>query len=348
MKSIWFDFDNAPHVPVLLPIVREMRERGYETFLTAREKAETKELLALNNEDFGLIGKSFPKNSVLKIYHTFKRALNLVFYLRANAKKVNLSISHASRSALLASWLKRIPSVVLYDYEFVNSTFQNIFATRILMPEVFNNERLKKVGIRTDKTDFYPGVKEQIYIDCGLKNKNVLEYLGIDKSKVIITFRPPSLTAHYHNPKSENIMVKIFNKISRFKEKVYLIILPRTKDQAEDISHFVKQQSIPYLIPEKPLNGIDLILDSDLVISGGGTMAREAAVLGVPSYSFFIGPKGAVDEFLEKKGRLVLIDSIEDIKNLSIEKSQNRMNVLRGEKEKIISFICDQLEALIL
>jgi len=347
-KLIWFDFDNAPHVPVLLPIVNEMRNRGYKTILTARDKSETKELLFLNDEKFKVIGKSFPKNRFLKIYYTFERALKLVYYLKKGVnKKANLFVCHGSRSALVASWLIRIPSIVLADYEYADPTFGNIFATKILMPKLFSKDRLKEAGIRMSKINFYPGIKEQIYIDSNLKKENVLECFGIDKSKIIITFRPPSITAHYHNKKSEIIMREIFNKISRYKDKIFIIILPRSKEQSEDISNLVRGKSIPYLIPKKPSNGVDLILNSDLLLGGGGTMTREASVLGVPSYSFFKGPKGAVDEFLEKNGRLIFIDSILDIENLHFEKKQKEMNILQGNQKKIICSICDQLMSFI-
>ena len=130
-KLIWFDFDNAPHVPVLLPIINEMRNRGYKTILTARDKSETKELLYLNDEKFKVIGKSFPKNRFLKVYYTFKRALKLIYYLKIGInKKLNLSVNHGSRSALVASWLIRIPSVMLADYEYANSIFGKIFAAK--------------------------------------------------------------------------------------------------------------------------------------------------------------------------------------------------------------------------
>ncbi len=347
-KLIWFDFDNAPHVPVLLPIVNEMRNRGYKTILTARDKSETKELLSLNGEKFKLIGMSFPKNRFMKVYYTFERALKIIYYLRKGVnKKVNLFVCHGSRGAVVASWLMRVPSVVLGDYEYAFSKFGNIFATKILMPKLFSKDRIKKVGIRKSKINFYPGIKEQIYINYNAKRENVLEYFGIDKSKIIITFRPPSITAHYHNPKSEIIMRDILNKISHFKDRIFLIILPRTKEQSEDISNFVRLKSIPYLIPERALNGIDLILNSDLLFGGGGTMTREAAVLGVPSYSFFKGPKGAVDEFLEKNGRLIFIDSILNIENIHFEKKKKEINILQGNQEKIICSICDQLVSLI-
>ena len=247
---------------------------------------------------------------------------------------------------MIASWLLKIPSVGLADYEYANSMFGNIFATKFLMPDVFSKDRLKKSGNRISKIDFYPGIKEQIYINSNIKKENVLECFGIDKSKIIIIFRPPSITAHYHNPKSEIIMKGIFNKISRYKDKIFIVFLPRTKQQNEDISDFFRQKSILFLIPKKPLNGINLIINSDLVLGGGGTMTREAAVLGVPSYSFFKGPKGAVDKFLEKKGRLIFIDSILDIEKLLFEKKKKEIDILQGDKKKIISSICDKIESL--
>jgi len=248
---------------------------------------------------------------------------------------------------MVASWLMRIPSVLLADYEYANPVFGDIFSTKILMPDKFNKSRLKEAGIKIDKVDFYPGIKEQIYIKTNLKKENVLKSFGIDKSKIIIIFRPPSITAHYHNPQSETIMREIFKKISQYKENVFLVLLPRTKEQGKKISNFLSFESIPHIIPKKPLDGINLILNSDLVLSGGGTMTREAAVLGVPSYSFFKGPKGAVDEFLEKNNRLIFIDSTSNIKNIQIKKRQKELNILEGNQEEIISSICDQLESFI-
>jgi len=345
-KFIWFDFDNAPHVSVLLPIVNEMRNRGYNTILTARDKSETKELLYLYNEKFKIIGKSFPKNRFLKLYYTLRRALMLVHYLRKGFnKKISLFVCHGSRGAVVASWLMRIPSVVLGDYEYSNPIFGNIFATKVFMPNLFSKNKLKNTGIIIRKADFYPGIKEQIYINSDVKKENIFKFIKIDRNKIIITLRPPSVTAHYHNPKSEIIMRGILDKMSRYKDKIFIIILPRTKKQGDDISNFVRQRSIPFLILEKPLRGIDLISNSDLVLGGGGTITREAAVLGVPSYSFFMGPKGLVDEYLEKKGRLIFIDSISNINKLRFEKKHKEIGILENNSKKTISFLCDRLES---
>ena len=43
-------------------------------------------------------------------------------------------------------------------------------------------------------------------------------------------------------------------------------------------------------------------------------MNREAAALGVPVYSIFRGKIGAVDRHLQQEGKLVLIESVEEVR----------------------------------
>jgi predicted glycosyltransferase len=61
------------------------------------------------------------------------------------------------------------------------------------------------------------------------------------------------------------------------------------------------------------LDGLNLLWFSDLAVSGGGTMNREAAALGIPAYSMFRGKIGAVDRSLERDGRLVLVTTREEV-----------------------------------
>jgi predicted glycosyltransferase len=72
------------------------------------------------------------------------------------------------------------------------------------------------------------------------------------------------------------------------------------------------------------VDGLNLIWYSDLVISGGGTMNREAAALGVPVYSIFRGHIGAVDRHLAAAGRLLLLESVEDVRNKLVVKQRNQ------------------------
>ena len=66
-------------------------------------------------------------------------------------------------------------------------------------------------------------------------------------------------------------------------------------------------------MPERAIDAQSLVALSDLVVSAGGTMNREAAALGVPAYTTFAGKLGAVDEMLVGEGRLRLLTSASDL-----------------------------------
>ncbi len=65
---------------------------------------------------------------------------------------------------------------------------------------------------------------------------------------------------------------------------------------------------------------MNLVYYSDLVISGGGTMNREAAAMNTPVYSIFQGMRPSIDENLEKQGRLSFISSKDDLSKIVFKK----------------------------
>src|SRR5262249_49345126 len=74
------------------------------------------------------------------------------------------------------------------------------------------------------------------------------------------------------------------------------------------------------------VDGLNLMWFSDLVISGGGTMNREAAALGVPVYSIFRGKPAAVDHYLAATGRLKLLEKPKDIETIRLCRGEPPQN----------------------
>ena len=100
--------------------------------------------------------------------------------------------------------------------------------------------------------------------------------------------------------------------------------------QRKTWSHLCSSKKIQ--IPDHVVDGLNLIWYSDLVISGGGTMNREAAALGVPVYSIFRGKIGAVDRYLSENGRLTLIESVDDLRTKIHVTRRDKSYVNNGKK----------------
>jgi predicted glycosyltransferase len=131
---------------------------------------------------------------------------------------------------------------------------------------------------------------------------------------MLVTVRPPASEAHYHNAEGDELFSAFVNRVCAT-EGVVAVLLPRNKRQEEQIRRDYPQwfKDSKVIIPAKVVNGLNLLWHSDLVVSGGGTMNREAAALGVPVYSIFRGKSAAVDRRLQEEGRLVLIENVERV-----------------------------------
>jgi predicted glycosyltransferase len=75
-------------------------------------------------------------------------------------------------------------------------------------------------------------------------------------------------------------------------------------------------------------------------------MNREAVAMKVPVYSFFRGPMGAVDRLLAGEGRLVFIDSVNDIRRKLVVQPRQRPATVALGSSPALSTIVDHLTSL--
>jgi predicted glycosyltransferase len=87
-------------------------------------------------------------------------------------------------------------------------------------------------------------------------------------------------------------------------ERVHAVVLARTDPQRAAVRALELDRVV---VPERTVDGRSLVALADVLVSAGGTMNREAAVLGTPVWSMFEGPLGGVDEQLVREGRLKLL-----------------------------------------
>ncbi len=336
--KIWFDADNAPHVLVMKPIAEELCRRGHEVFFTARDRSSTCDLLEMYGLDYMKVGGKYARGFLGKVAGILGRAAQLTRKVRK--LKPDVSFGHGSRSLPIASWLIGVPSVTMYDYEWVNPSIFNRFCRKILLPEVIDDDRCREAGIRLDKVARFPGFKENLYLDGIEPDPSVAEELGLKPDKVHVLIRPPAITAHYHNPEAEVILAAMLEKLLA-REDVQIVWLPRDPDP---YTFADKEHAAEVITPSKVYPGPQLVLSCDLVIGGGGTMTREAAILGVSAISFFCGRLGKVDEILENEGRISLVRAPEEVSYLLFQKSRNERTQYHVQATDTVKLITERLE----
>jgi hypothetical protein len=304
---IWIDLDNSPHVPLFAPVIAELDRRGHMVTVTARDCFQVCDLARLLDVRCRCIGRHFGKNKALKVLGLATRAAQLVPTVLA--RKPDLAVSHGSRAQLLISALVGVPTMLIMDYEFVRGLVRPNW---IMVPDVIPDEALASGRHRILK---YPGIKEDIYVPAFSPDPAIRQELELGEDELIVTLRPPAAEAHYHVPESDVMFYEVVDWLGA-QPAIKLVLLPRNTTQ-EALARkkwpgiFARKKII---VPRTVINGLNLIWHSDIVISGGGTINREAAALGVPVYSVFRGKTGAVDRYLAGSGRMALLENVHEVR----------------------------------
>jgi len=312
---LWIDLANSPHVPFFKALTKRFVAAGHEIEITARELAETIPLAHAAGFAPAVVGAHGGRPVSKKAGSIASRAWALAGWARR--RKFDLAISHNSYSQILAARVLGLKTITMMDYEHQPANHLAFrFASRIIVPASFPAQRLRRYGARVGKVRRYHGTKEDVYLADFQADPAFgaqLCELGVNADNVLVLVRPPAHDALYH--RFQNTLFDDALAMLQSRKNVQVILLPR--NEAQRTAYAGRERVI---VPEAPLDGANVIAASDLVISAGGTINREAAALGVPAASVYAGQWAAVDEELVREGRLQRISTREDFQKLSIQK----------------------------
>ncbi|MBK7391829.1 MAG: DUF354 domain-containing protein [Chloracidobacterium sp.] len=320
---IWIDLGNSPHIPFFLALSKEFVERGHEIVWTARDYAQTVEMAKMAGLDPTVFGIHGGKNIVSKAVKFASRVLELRKW--AAGKKIDLALSHNSQEPLVVARLLGIRSVNLMDYEHHPGNHLSFrTAKKLVVPQSFPDAALRKFGVTESKVRRFDGIKEDVYLadfEPDEQFPDVLAPLGVSGDDKLVVIRPHAPEALYHRGVANQLLSEALEKFAAV-PGCKIILLPRKTYQGDDLRREHPHANI--IIPDRVLDGANLIAAADLVISGGGTMNREAAALGVPVATIFAGKTAAIDEYLISENRMMRIDSSADLDLIPLRKKPAR------------------------
>jgi predicted glycosyltransferase len=306
---VWIDVTNSPHVVFFRPLVQLLRDRGHEVTISARDFAQTLELLDDAGLEHTVVGPPHggaSRASKIRAMGGRLRALRRF----AAGRRFEVALAHASHELPLAARSLGIRSAYAFDYEFALAQhgLGCRAATRVVVPEAIPQARLDRLGARTGKVRRYGGLKEEYYLHGFEPDDGVLERLELQRDRLIAVVRTPPDVSLYHlhgSPLFGDVLERLGADVG-----VQAVVLPRTPAQRAAI----QQLGHPSLVvPERAVDALSLVALADLVVSAGGTMNREAVALGTPVYTTFAGRLGAVDERLIDEGLLRPLGSADDL-----------------------------------
>jgi uncharacterized protein len=306
--KVWIDMTNSPHVLFFTPIIADLRRDGHEVTVTARHYAQTLDLLEMRGIEATVIGQHRGRSLVKKAWGLAARSTRLAAF--GAGRGFDVAVSHNSNDLAVAAWLLRIPQVIIGDYEHATLAYKitTRLASRVMFPDAIPVEAFMAHGVSRDRILRFPGLKEHVYLGDEPADQPVRKILGVAEDEIMALLRPPATMSTYH--RFGNALFDAVVERCTTTPGVRTVVVPRTAEQAVTLGPTMPEGAI---LVERALDGPSLVSCADLVVSAGGTMNREAAVLGTPAYTVFAGALGAVDEELIRRGLLTRVGAPEEI-----------------------------------
>jgi uncharacterized protein len=306
--------------------------------VTARDNAQTVDLGRAYWPELVVVGGESPRGHAAKV-HTLAGRVNALRRI-AGRERPDVALSHNSYAQIIAAKLAGIRAVTAMDFEFQPANHLAFrLADRVLLPEALRSTGVKRQGAKDRKTSYYPGLKEEFYLGDFHPDKRVLDDLAFDgtRERLCVVLRTPPSRAIYHhfgNPLFEDVL-----RVVGADPGSLCVVLARHPEQRRAITELGLSSVV---LPPSAVDGRSLMYGADLVIGAGGTMTREAALLGVPTVSVFAGPVPAVDWVLIERGLLQRITAAEDILPLERRRRSPRpVGDLARRRDELVTWLVD-------
>lgn len=346
--KVWIDITNAPHVHLFKNVVRTLQRRGYQTLVTARNYGPIHNLLTRERIPHHLIGKHGGADLHNKLVESSKRILALAELIKKY--KPDIVIAKHSVEAPRVGFGLNIPVILIVDNE--HATAQNRLtlplATRIITPKPLPIGKLVEDGAHPNRIRRFNGLFELAHI-LNTNIKEIHKELGLDPELPTLTIRPEPFLAHYYPKTQQSRLIPLLKHLTQNGEK-NIVVLPRSFEQQKTLEKLFGDRVV---VPNKPTDGPSLLAHSSLMIGGGGTMNREAALLGTPTISFYPGPLPSVVQYLVEKDLIHHTNSVVDVitKSESLPKTkkykQEIAKNLVTEMENPIKVVVEEIEKIL-
>ena len=278
--QVWYDACTGKHVRYAVAVARRLRRRGHEVILTTRVHPDTISLAKSLDEKFIVVGKYGPASAYTRLLEGTRR--QLMFCKMFEKNPPNMAVSHQSPDMCRVAFGLGVPIINTADSPHATAANKLTIALSnvLIISKALPLRFYRKYG--PDRVIQFDGVDEVAWVKDYRPAK--LEY-----ERPLIVVRQLETQAAYAIGK-DDMTETLAQKLSKYGHVLFL-------------SRYERRQRKNITVPKGFVDSVNLAAQADLVITVGGTLAREAALQGTPSIviSTSFG-RLYVNEYVAKKG----------------------------------------------
>ncbi len=292
MGKVWLDALTPKQALLATSMAKVLLSKGYDILLTVRDYDYTVRVAEKHGFKPIIVGGYGGSRLVGKLIADLERAKNLVSIIERESPSV--LIAYPSPSASRVAFGLKIPYIALTDspHSVPASRLSLSLADTVVFSYCIPRESIEAYTYSWTRLVQYNGFDELEWIKTEKPDVKVIENLGLREKEYIVVRLEERYAAYYPRDQA----VRVSEIVEKLAGKTTIVALPRYGDQWEEL-----KETKNVIVLSDPVHGVSLEYYAAAVVSGGGTMTREAALLGVPGINLF--PRRlVVDECVMKLG----------------------------------------------
>jgi predicted glycosyltransferase len=294
---IWYDACTGKHVRYGAAVAKRLRKSGHEVIFTTREHPDTLGLARILGEKPTVVGKYQPSTLSSRLEESANRIIQ--FSKMFKDEPPDVAIAHQSVELCRTAFGLGVPIILTADTPHAKAVNKLTipFADTLVVSEALPNSFLKK---------YYPD--------------NIIQFKGVDEVAWIKGLKPPKNSGF----KKPLIVVREIETKAAYALKASNHTLEVAK-KLEALGNVLLLKR--YSGKKEFVDSARIVANADLVVSAGGTIAREAALQGVPSIAISELGRTPVNTYLARKGFPLFISDARKVLKLAKTHLGNKVDV---------------------
>lgn len=291
----------TPKQGMFFPRLSEsLEKRGHQVTATTRRYREVSELLRLKGIDARVVGEHGGKELTSKLKASAQRTLELAALFEEIEPDV--SISFSSPEMARVSYGLRVPHICINDSPHAEAVARLTvpLAERLLTPKMIPKKAWTRYGVPSERIVQYNALDPYVWLKDFKPDPKILERLGVDESRPVVTVRTAETFAAYllGKTREETSVFAIIRKLLEERSDIQIVAVPRYAEQIEALRDAFQDR---ITLCESVVDGPSLLYHTAVFVGAGGTMNTDAALLGVPTLSCYPSEPSFVERYLVRK-----------------------------------------------
>jgi len=336
--KIWIDILTPKQLLFSEPIIEKIGGK-HDILCTSREYNEVTKLAKIRHFDLIFVGKHGGRSKESKLKASIDRIGKLS--KKIEEFKPELVITFGSPEAARISFGLGIKHIMFCDSPHANAVMRLTLplVQKLLIPYVIPKKEFTKFGINQKDIIQYKAIDAVVTIRRKINKNANSPFKNNGKKNILIRVEEEQAA---YTSKSTKI-ISIVRKVVKDYKNENIVVLGRYPKQIEKLQKVVGKK---IKVVKMSFDAKYLLNQTDVFIGSGGTMTAEAALMGIPTISYYAVPN-IIENFLVKKSLVKRETNPEKISNQikRVFEANSKQNQKRAKK--VVKQMEDPIEKLI-